>query len=307
MNRFRLTSLIALLAAFGLIVAGCGDSNKSSSSSSGLSPEQRVKTALQNASKINSGSVTIDASISGAGMPGKMKLTGGGKFDTKAKGGPAVDMQVKFDMGFGGEPQEIGLVSVGGKSYLKFGGKFYAADEMMQGITGATGSTQKTAIDAKDFQKLMDSLDGYVSDAKASGTQKVGDETLDVYSATIDVKKVMAEAQKQAGSALDSLSALGGTGDLTDSVGETTVEIGIDGNDLPRSFKIKSSMEGGATGSTSGGGTVEASLVLTEVNQPVTIEAPEKVEEGASLLEAFGSMLGGMGASGMGATGMMGQ
>lgn len=296
MNRFRLTSLLTLLAVFGLLVAGCGDDNQTSSSN--VPPEQRVKTALQNASKINSGSVTLDAAISGGGLPGKMKLSGGGDFDTKAEGGPAIAIDVKFDMGFG-EPQEIGLVSVDGKSYLKFGGKYYAADSMVPGATGASGSTS-TAIDSKQLQELIDSLDGYVSDVKAAGTKKVGDDTLDLYTATIDVKKAVAEAKKQAGSALEGLAALGGAGDLTEGVGETTVEIGVDSNDLPRSFKLNTSVEAGSTGGTSSGGGIEASLVLTEVNQPVTIEKPDEVEEGSSLLEAFGSMFGGLGASGLG-------
>lgn len=304
MNRFRLTSLLSLLAVCGLLVAGCGDDTKTSSSN--VPPDQRVKTALNNASKINSGSVTIDAALAGGGLPGKMKLTGGGDFDTKAEGGPAVDITVKFDMGFGGEPQEIGLVSVGGKSYLMFGGKYYEGDSMMKDFAGAsdtTGSTSSTAIDSKQLQELIKSLDGFVGEVTAAGTKKIGDETLDLYNVEVDVKKAVAEAKDQAGSALEGLAALGGGGDLTEGIGETTVEIGIDSNDLPRSFKLKTSVDSGAGGSTSEGGSVEASMVLTEVNNPVTIEQPAKVEEGSSLLEAFGSMFGGLGDLGsMGST-----
>lgn len=301
MNRIRLTSLLALAAATALIATGCGG-DKTSSSSSNVPPDQRVNTALKNAQKINSGTVTFDGSMSGAGLPGKIKLSGGGDFDSKAKGGPAMDLKIKLDLGFGGEPQEMGLVTADGKSYIMFADKYYSADSMVPGATGSTGSTSSTAIDSKQLTELIDSLDGLVSDVSASGTKKVGDEDVDLYTATIDVSKAVDEAKKQAGSALEGLSALGGAGDLGKAFGDTKIIIGVDSNDLPRSLEIKTSVDPGAAGATAAGGSgsIEASMVLTEVNQPVTVEKPDKVESGNGLLEAFGSMFGGLGATGMG-------
>lgn len=305
MNRFRLISLLALVAAIALVATGCGGDKKSSSSN--VPPSQRVKTALQNVEKIDSGSMTMSGSLSGAGMPGKMSVSGDGKFDTKAEGGPAVEMKMKLDLGFGGQPQEVGLISVDGKSYIEFGGKFYSADSMMKGITGATGDSKpksSTAIDSKQLKEMINSLSGMVGEVTASGTKQVGGEKVDVYTATIDVSKAVDEAKKQAGSALDGLSALGGVGDLGKIFGDTKILIGIDSNDLPRSIEIKSTVDPKAAGASGSGGTIEGSLILTEVNQPVTITKPAKVESGSGLLEALGAMFGGMGTGGMGMTGM---
>ena len=189
--------------------------------------------------------------------------------------------------------------SIGAMEFSSIGMGYLAEDEMLK-----AASVELLIARTICSGKYLVVVGGTVSDVKAAGTETVGGEQLDIYTATIDVAKVLDEAKKQAGSAIEGLSALGGTGDLDKSVGETTIEIGIDGNDLPRSFKLKTSMDG-ATGSTSStGGSLEASLVLTEVNQPVTIEKPAKVEEGGGLLEALGSMFGGLGASGLGSTGM---
>ncbi|MFY9487974.1 MAG: hypothetical protein WAP35_04665 [Solirubrobacterales bacterium] len=274
--------VFVLLALVALFSSGCGDDKSSSAADGVVDPTVRLKTALSNAAKLKSGEFTLDATISGGSFPGALKITGGGTFDTAAK--PA-EADVNLSVDLGPTKQELGFVSVAGKNYVKFGDRAF---EMKEGKTGGSSMT----VDPKQVQSLINSLDEYVSDVKRDGTTQAAGKTLDVYTAKIDVDKIATDAENKNGGDLPSIPGLGNTKDLAKSVGETTVSIGIDDQDLPRSLALNTSF-GGATGDADQGG-LKATLLLTEINEPVEIKKPANIVEGQDAIQALGGLLGGI-------------
>lgn len=295
--------MLAAVAALALLAGGCGGKNKTSSKSA-AAPQQRVKAALLNTQKINSGVVKLDATLSGGAMPGSMKITGGGKFDLKATGGPAFDLEVALDIA--GQIQKIGFVVVDGKSFMKFGDRAFSMDEVKKGGTSATGDLG--GIKPEQIRKMIESLNTYVTNFKQTGTQQVDGQTLTIYTAKVDVKQISATAQKEAGDKIPSVPGLGDLSSLTRMFRGTVVRVGIGEDDLPHSVGLETSI--GASGTTGTGelaGTVKANILLTKINEPVTIKAPKNVVKGVDALGALGTMFGGMGSTmGGGATGTMG-
>ncbi|MBK5230406.1 MAG: hypothetical protein JJE27_04450 [Thermoleophilia bacterium] len=285
MQRIRIFSLLALVAALGLVAAGCGGKK---AATSGQSPEQRVKTAIANVTKINSGVVKIDATVSIGGMPGSFKVSGDGAFDTKAKGGPAFKLNMSINLG--GQPQELGFTTVDGQGYMQFGKTAFAIGKAGGGSSQSTG-----AINPKQLKQLIGSLDGYFSDVKQDGTLQADGRTLTVYSAKVDLVRAATDAQRKIGT-LPAVPGLGNVQALAGSFGDTTVRIGIGDDELPRSIAIESSYGSTGNGATSSG-SLKLSALVTKVNEPVKIKKPAHVTEGQSALGGLGSMLGGLGAS----------
>ncbi|MFY9468732.1 MAG: hypothetical protein WAP37_01255 [Solirubrobacterales bacterium] len=279
--------LFAALAIFALVATGCGsDAEKNSSATkpaASVDPATRMKAALANSAKLKSGEVKIDAALSGGGFPGSLKITGAGVFDMEAKPKPAVD--VNFSIDFGSQKLQLGFATVGGKGYVEFGDRAFELNKKQS--RAASGMS----IDPRQIQDLVNSLDVYVSDVKKAGTLEAGGETLDVYTAKLDVKRLVNDLAKKSGNKLLSVPGLGNTKDLASSVGETTVRIGIDANDLPRSLGIDATFGGGATGGGAAGG-IKATLILTKVNEPVTIKKPANVTKGQDATQALGGLLG---------------
>lgn len=283
--------MLAAVAALALLAGGCGGKDKDASTSS-ATPQQRVKTALLNTQKINSGVVKLDATLSGGAAPGSMKITGGGTFDLKAAGGPAFDLEVALDIA--GQSQKIGFVVVDGKSFMKFGDRAFSMDEAKKDGTSATGKLG--GIKPEQIRKMIESLNAYVTDFKQTGTLQVDGQTLTVYTAKLDVNKISSKAQKDSGGQIPSIPGLGDLSSLTRMFRGTVVRVGVGDDDLPHSVSLETSIgASGTTGSGSLAGTVKANILLTKVNEPVTIKAPKNVVKGADALGALGSMFGGMG------------
>lgn len=303
MRGVRLLPALAAIAVLALLAGGCGD-KKVVSKTSSAAPQQRVTTALANIQKVKSGVVKLDATISGAGMPGAMKVTGGGEFDLNSPGGAAFDLEI--DLNIAGQNQKMGFVAVDGKSYMKMGDRAFAMGDTKKkkGSTSSTGSLG--SIKPDEIRKLIDSLDEYLSDFKETGTVESDGQTLTVYTARVDTKKLSSKVQKETGSKIPEVPGLGDLGSLTSMFGDIAVRIGVGDDELPHSLGFETKF--GATGSEPGmSGTMKASLELSKVNEPVTIKVPKNVVEGAGGLEALGSLFGGMGsAMGGGATGTMG-
>lgn len=296
MNRFRFTSLVVLAVALGLLVSGCGDKKNSTGTSSGKSPQQAVKASLVNAAKIETGELKFDATFSGGGMPGEMKFTGDGSFDTKAKGGAAIKLAMAFEIA--GQKQQMGFTAIDGKSYLEMGGQAYSLGNQKSGSTAASGK-----IDDKQIKEMINSLEDLIGETKADGTTTLNGETISVYSAKVDVSKAADEAKKQAGDKLPTtVPGLGDISTLAKMFGDTTVRVGVDGDEMPRTIEIESTFNmGGSTGSTgstgSGSGGFKVKAELVKVNEPVTIEKPANVIEGKNALDALGGLFGGLGAT----------
>ncbi len=283
-----------LVAALALLASGCGD-NKKSAAKHAANPQEAVKTSLVNASKVKSGEMKYEATFSGGGMPGSMKISGDGVFDMEAKGGAAMHLTMAFDIA--GQKQEMGFTMVDGKSYMEVGGQAMS----MGDASGSTASTGK--IDKKQIDEMFKALEGMIGEVKPAGTATVNGETVTVYSTTVDVTKAADEVEKQAkGNLPSSVPGFGDLKSLAKMFSDTKVRVGVDSDDLPRLVEFETSFNmgamGGATGASgSGSGGFKVRAELTKANTPVTIEKPKNVVEGKGALDALGGMFGGMGAT----------
>lgn len=261
--------MAALLIAFA--VAGCGDDDKSG----GESAQQRVDDALKKAATITSGQSELKASIATGSLPPTLDITGGGPFDTEAKGGTAYDLD--FVVQVAGTDQNFGFASVGGKQYLKIGDK--AAEEDGDGL----GS-----IDPGQIKSFIDSLGEYVTGVQQIEGKTVNGESLDVYRGKLDTKKLLGGSGDDDALGGFSIPGLGSADDLLNSVNIADVTIAIAGDGFPRELGVNVPLD--RDGSEAG---VRANLVLSEINEPVTINKPKNVVSDRSELGALANLLGG--------------
>ncbi|MGH2906201.1 MAG: hypothetical protein ACRDKI_05465 [Solirubrobacterales bacterium] len=279
-RRFRLLAAVsaALLLVAALAVAGCGGKSKGSD----VPPQQRVETALKNAANITSGKSKLDATIAMGSLPGSFKLTGGGPFDTKAEGGAAFDIKLKVNIA--GFDQTIGLIAVDGDNYVQIGDKAFKSKQ---------NDPTSGAIDPKSIQALINSLSKYVSDIKQTGTKTVAGQQLDTYSMTIDLGALAKDSLQDNKANNASIPGLGNVADLAKSLGKATATVGIGSDDYPHEIGLNATA-GNATDGGSGGGGIRGTLVLTDINKPVTINKPTNIVTDSSALQALGGMLGGL-------------
>jgi hypothetical protein len=278
-NSRLLPALFALLLlGVALIASGCGDKKSSST----VPPQERVESALKNAANIKSGKSTLNATIAAGSLPGSFKVTGGGPFDTEAEGGAAFDISLKVNIA--GFDQTIGLIAVDGKNYIEIGDKAFLSDK---------NSKSSGAIEPKTIQNLINSLNKYVSNVKQSASKEINGETVDVYSMTIDLGALAKDSVAKNDGAGASIPGLGNVSDLATSLGKADATVAINSDDMPVEIGIDADV-GGATDSGNSGG-LKGTLVLSDINEPVTIDKPKNVVTDSSALQALGGMLGGLG------------
>lgn len=280
--RFARPLFALLLLTAALVASGCGDEK---AASSGVPPQERVETALKNAANIKSGKAAINATIAMGNLPGAFKITGGGPFDTEAKGGAAFDIALKVNIA--GFDQTIGLIAVNGKNYIEIGDKAFLSDQK---------SKSSGAIDPKTIQGLINSLNEYVSDVKQVASKTINGESVDVYALTVDLEALAKDAVAENDGAGASIPGLGNVADLATSLGKAKATVAVNSEDLPVEIGINADV-GGATegGSAGGGGSLKGTLVISDINGTVKIEEPTNVETDSSALQALGGMLGGLG------------
>lgn len=260
MNPLVKRTLLAVLA-IGLVafVAGCGSDSKTSSAS----PSEAVKDALTKTSQITSGQADVKASLSVGSLPGSISITGGGPFDTKAKGGPATDLQ--FSANIAGSDQSFGIVSVDGKSYLTVGDK---------------------ALEQKDAQSLQpDQIADFIA-GLGNNLTNVKSSGEDTYTATVDVKKMIGDSK--AGDNLSKLNipGLGSGQQLSKAVSNADITVTVNAAGYAEVLDVDLPI---TTGGNQGG--VRAKITLSEIDQPQTIEGPTNVVNDAAELGGIGAAL----------------
>lgn len=255
--RKSLVVLIAVMAV--LLAAGCGSSKNEQS------PAEATRAALDKTASIKSGRADITGALAVGNLPGSIALSGGGPFDAEAKGGGAMDLRLTVRIA--GSDQEIGLVAVGGKSYVTFGDK--ALEQK--------GANKLGPEQIADFIRGMG--------ANLTNVKKTADNT---YSAEIDVKKLIAEDKKQAGGGISKLSipGIGSGAGLEKTLGRTTVTVTVD--DAGYASKMDINLTLSADGSQGG---LRATVELSEINQPQKIAKPKKVVRNPADLGGLGAAL----------------
>lgn len=270
-RRSSLSTLIACVAALALavVLSGCGGSDE------GVSPDTAVSDALKKAATITSGEAELNATINTGGFPPSFDITGGGPFDTEAKGGAAYDLDLVIQVA--GTEQQIGFAAVDGKRYLKVGNK---AAETRDSASGS--------LDPSSVKGFIDSLDKYVSNAQQGEDKTTDGETLKVYNFDIDVQKLFADA-KAAGDDISKLSipALGSVDELADSIDGATGTLAVASDGFPHELSVDVPIKNGTSEAN-----VRGAIVLKNINEPVTIEKPENIVD-ESELGGIAQMLGG--------------
>lgn len=261
LKQFSIVLSALLVCAF--VVAGCG----SKSSSSSASPTEAMQQALTKTSTITSGQAKLKGSLAVGSLPGSFAITGGGPFDTKAKGGPAFKLMLSIDVA--GSPQEIGFTTVEGKSYMLVG------DKALERKGGSSGVVEPGQIAA-----FIKGLGNYLSDVKKTGE--------DTYTANVDAKKLFTD-KTQNSKDLSNLTipGLGSGKELAKSLGTATVEIEIDDAGYADSINLNLPI----TSNGSEGG-LRLDVDIEDINEPQTITAPTDVVSDPSKLGGLGAAFG---------------
>lgn len=258
-------ALFAALALTALVVAGCGSK---SSSSTAQSPEEALKSALVKTSTITSGKAALKGAISVGSLPGSISVSGGGVFDTKADGGPAIDLQLAVQLA--GSPQKFGFVAVDGQNYLVVGDK------------AVKQKKSEAPIDPGQIAAFIKALG-----ENATNVKQTADNT---YTASVNVKKLFAQGDKESNGKLSKLSipGLGNSTQLAKSLGSTTITVMVNPDGYAQSMDINMTLK---SGSTAGG--MRIGITLSEINQPQSVSKPKNVVSDASALGALGSAISG--------------
>jgi hypothetical protein len=262
MNSFFKKSLLTVLAlALVAFAAGCGGDDKPTES-----PSAAVKSALAKTAEIKSGNADVKGSLAVGSLPGSVSLQGGGPFDTEAEGGPATNLQFSVDIA--GTEQKFGIVAVGGKNYLTVDDKALEQKE------------DQGSLSPDQISEFIAGLGDNLTNVKSTGE--------DTYTATVDVKKML-EASK-AGDNLSKLNipGLGSGQQLAQSLSTANITVTIDAEGYAQVLDIDLPI---STGGNQGG--VRATITLTEIDEPQTIEEPTNVVKDASELGGIGAALAG--------------
>lgn len=267
MNRThrKLPTVAFALILMLFVVAGCGGGSDSSSES----PEVAMQQALEKTSTITSGQANIKGAMSIGGLPGSISITGGGPFDTKAKGGPA--FEIKLNVELAGSPQTIGFARVDGKSYMLVGDK--AVEQK---------SSEADGLDSDQIASFIKELGDYLS-----GVKETADGT---YSGKVDLKAMIeAQSKKQSGDISKiTIPGLGSAGEISKSIGVSDITVKVDGEGYAQTIDLNVPIK--SNGSEGG---IRFTIELEEINQPQTVEKPKNVVTDASSLGAFGAAVGG--------------
>lgn len=261
MNSLFKKSLFAVLAiALVVFAAGCGSDKPSPS------PNAAVKSALTKTSGITSGQADVKASLSAGNLPGSLSITGGGPFDTEAKGGPATNLQ--FSVNIAGSEQNFGILAVGGKSYTTVDDK---------------------ALEQKDDGGSLnpDQISGFIA-GLANNLTNVKSAGEDTYTGTVDVKKLIENSSTGDNLSELSIPGLGSGKKLAESVSTADITVTIDADGYASVIDIDMPI----TTSGSQGG-IRATITLSDIDKPVTIEEPTNVVSSASELGGIGAALAG--------------
>jgi hypothetical protein len=253
-------SLLAILAlAILAFAAGCGSSDAPKQD-----PAEAMKSALEKTSTIKSGNAEVKGSISIGSLPGSLAVTGGGPFDTEAKGGGAVELSLSVDIA--GTAQEFGLVAVDGKNYLTVGDKALEQKESDGGLEPG---------------QIADFISGL-----GDNLTNVKSPSANTYTATVDVKKLLAEGDADISKL--SFPGLGSGAQLAKSLSTATIKVTVDADGYAQTMDIDLPL---SQGGNQGG--VRATITLTEINQPQTIEAPKNVVTSPAELGGLGAAFAG--------------
>ena len=297
-----LASLLALLA-----VAGCGGSSSADSSSD---PQELLNETFNGDSSVDSGVLTVsfDASAQGGAQQGSVVGTVKGPFQSNgADKLPSLDLTAGLQLDSGGKQQSIdgSLTLTSDGLYLTTNGQPYQLDDatFQQLEASFAQSAQAQSSSSSQSSAIFDQLgidpSTWLTDVKNEGTEDVGGTQTVHISGTPDIAQIFSDAQK-----LDPTGQAGSIGNA-DQIAKTVKSASIDvytGADdkILRQLTVQIELQDPSTSQTVN---LKLQIVLSDVNQDQTIEAPANPKPLEQLIPGgLGAALGGSGV-GLGSTG----
>jgi hypothetical protein len=308
--------LFALLAVTAF--AGCSGEDEDAS--------EVISETFSKQKRINSGKLSLDLSADVEGVPqlsGPLTLKVSGPFETPEDGFPKLDLDLTA--GGAGQSFQGGAVSTGEKGFLTFQGTDYVIpDSQFARIKREVEQAQKENDDSK--QPSLGALGvqprEWLKDPKNEGTEDIaGAEAIHI-AADVDVAKLLDDIDgllKRAGQLglseqqqqqLPEAIPPTVKKQIVDSVNEAKLDLytGKDDKILRRvelslKFEIPEDVRSEFQGLKSG--RIDFKFEIADVNEPQTIEEPEKAKPLRELQRQFSGELGGLGggSSGSGSSG----
>jgi hypothetical protein len=291
-------SVVALLATFALVGAGCGGGDD------GGTDEGPRSLLMQAASKrIDSGVIRMRAAADIPGFPilgDKLLVTAAGPFAMQASGTPAVDWDVVLRAG--GQTFPAKLTSTDGKGYVDFQGLSYEiSPEMFGGLPQVSGgrapSLKSMGIDPGRWLKRQRVEEG----------EDIGGDSTQLVTGTVDERAVLEDVAKAADEpeVRDRIGQGEGPWKLpeidaesldriAEAIDDAKVEVNVDEDGYARrvfaslSFTVPKDVEDAAFE----GGAVSFELVLEEIGARVDVVPPTDPRPLSDLLNFAGVIFG---------------
>jgi len=269
--------MIALSAAFALLVAGCGGGSDADSD-----PQELLDATFGGGGEeVSSGVLDLSVEASAEGEDGG-SLSGSlqGPFESRADDEPPlVDLDAALEVDGAGERTDFegGLTITEDTGYVTVDGQAYEVDAptfatFTEVFAQSAAAQQEQGEDGSAlFEQLGIDPAGWLTDVTNEGTEEVGGAETVHISGTADVAQIVADAE-----AIDPTgNALGaaGSGQLADAVQAATVDVytGVDDNILRRLDLTLEIADPGSAGETLD---LAFSVGISEVNESQSFEAP---------------------------------
>jgi hypothetical protein len=315
MTRLRLAILLSVLSATVLLVAGCGGSDKASSSTD---VNDLLAQTFSGNKKVKSGKLDLGLQLDAKGgssqLNGPVNVRLVGPFQTEDAG---TLPKFKLDVSFEGAGQSLkaGATSTGDKGFLSFQGTDYAVSDSVfkQFKAGFEQSAKQSGSKGgQSFASLGMDPRKWLTNARNEGEAKVGDDDTIKITGGIDVPKLLDDVNK----ALSRAGSLGlaGAGQvpskLTDaqkrqvaqSVKDPRVEIYTGKDDkILRRLVVNLGVNDKQSGTNA---TIGFNIAITDLNEDQDIPAPSNAKPFDQLLSQLGALqaLGGASSSGSGSS-----
>jgi hypothetical protein len=307
--------IILATCAIALVAAGCGSSDKKSTttapSSSGTAAAGTAGNGLLSNLKQSTGpskldlalSVKIDGVPTAAGAAGALlsqpiQLKVSGVSDSAAK---SSDIDIALDLG--ALALNAKLLSDGTKQWIQYDDSWYVLDTAALagaagGVTG--GTTTAPSVDTGKIKSALGDPSKFFKDSKKVGDEKVGDIDTEHITGTLDVAAAL-NATKQLGGSASTTVSPEQTKQLTDAFNDPKVEVWI-GKDDRVVHRLAFKLDGNFTGVSGAQGlkglTVDLDATMLPADSP-KITPPANAKSSEELMMA---VLGGFGpALGLGA------
>lgn len=293
--RVLLGVLVALLVVVAVVVLACGGKE---------SAADTVSRAFGKGESIRSANVDVRIGLTGSaaagGQPLDIAITG--PYETGKKGRTSFDLDVALSgTGTSGGEPALGLLGVGGKTYVKLGGQPFEVDAKV--VDELKTDDAKKQGDGLSFSSLGIDPRSWLKDPETVGDEELKGEDVTHVRAGVDTKRLAADLQKllgraeKAADAKETEQAAATVKKLQGDIRSAAIDVwAADGEGALRRMKVDMTLKSGK---------ISFDFGLSAINDDVEIAAPKDALPLDQLLSALGqgsgtSKTGGAGSSSSG-------